>query len=203
MGKWYKVLDKYNCAKDGGTFDYTPYLDGTPVPIINDLKKCESGYHITKYWNMWLSSEDNNIYEVEPIGLVEDSEVGVVDKGICKSFKIINKLSVTYDNKSNTGDWNIGNCNTGDRNTGALNTIKPKVTQLFNKNISMRRYEKIRFPNYFYFELKKDYKKSWIESFNKASKEEIKDTIKLPNFSYTVFAKITGITKKMIQERLK
>jgi hypothetical protein len=64
-------------------------------------------------------------------------------------------------------------------------------------------YEKIVFPNYFYFELEKDYKESWIKSFNKATKKDVKDTIKLPNFSYKIFEEISGITEEMITVRLK
>ena len=84
-----------------------------------------------------------------------------------------------------------------------MNTITPPTVLLFNKTISRKIYDKIVFPNYFYFEIKKDYKQSWIESFSKATKEEITATTKLPNFNYAVFENITGITEKMITARLK
>jgi hypothetical protein len=34
-------------------------------------------------------------------------------------------------------------------------------------------------------------------------KEEIKQTIKLPNFDYRIFKEITGITKIMIDKKLR
>ena len=254
MNKYYKVLDKNNCAKDGGSFDYTEYINsGKEVPRIEDISLCNKGYHLTQYWNFWVTAEDNLIYEVEPIDVLKNDEVGVEEKIVCKSFKFIKQYKPIYDNNLNTGyyntgyyntgnrntgyyntgncntgicntgyrntgicntgyrntgdyntgDYNTGDYNTGNLNTGSFNTKKPKYTQLFNKNILFSEYKKIEFPKYFYFELKEDYKKSWIESFNNASKEEVEDTIKLPNFSYKIFEEITGISKKMIQERLK
>ena len=91
--------------------------------------------------------------------------------------------------------------------------------------------ENIVFPNYFYFDLTKwisssdmtdeekiqyplywitnwflktyEYKEARKMSFDKASKEEVEQTIKLQNFNYEIFEQITGITKKIIQDRLK
>lgn len=35
VDKYFKVLDKNNCAKDGGTFDYTKYIkSGKALPRI-------------------------------------------------------------------------------------------------------------------------------------------------------------------------
>ena len=39
-------------------------------------------------------------------------------------------------------------------------------------------------------------------SFDKATKEDIAKTLKLPNFNYEIFEIITGITKEMIDKRL-
>ena len=47
------------------------------------------------------------------------------------------------------------------------------------------------------------YKEAWKIAFDKASKDEIKETLKLPNFNYQIFEEITGISKKMIEEKLK
>ena len=46
------------------------------------------------------------------------------------------------------------------------------------------------------------YKEAWIKSFNDASKEDVAKTLKLPNFNYKIFEEVSGITKKMIQEKL-
>jgi len=308
---YYKVLDKDNHAKDGGNFNYNPYINGAlkgqPVPRVENPVKCESGYHLTTYWNMWLSKETDKIYEVEPIDIiVEDFESDVVDKLLCKSFKFIKQVTFKFDDKTNTGSWNTGisntgdsntgdrntgdrntgnwntgnsntgdsntgdrntgdrntgisntgdsntgdrntgirntgirntgnrntgdrntgdrntgnrntgdrntgNWNTGDCNTGSFNTKKPKYTQLFNKNILTTRYEKISFPDWLYFELKitegltnkQNYKISFINSFEKATKEELLATTKLPNFNYKIFEEISGITKKDFDKRLK
>jgi hypothetical protein len=104
----------------------------------------------------------------------------------------------------NTGNWNTGNWNTGNWNTGSFNTKKPDYYELFNKKIEKNIYESINFPSYFYFVLDSNlsYQENWIESFKKSSNEEIKRTINLPNFDYKIFEKITGITKKMIDDRL-
>ena len=105
----------------------------------------------------------------------------------------------------NTGYRNTGNWNTGSRNTGCFNTKTPEYYELFNQKITKKEYENTRFPNYFYFELEKNktYKECWNKSFKKATLEEIEQTIKLPNFNYEVFWKVTGITKKEIMTRLK
>ena len=46
------------------------------------------------------------------------------------------------------------------------------------------------------------YKEAWKESFNKTTKEDVKKTLALPNFNYKIFEEISGITKKMIQDKL-
>lgn len=91
--------------------------------------------------------------------------------------------------------------------------------------------ENIIFPSYFYFDLTKriyssdmtdkekeqyplywitnwflkkyDYKEARKIAFDKCSKKEVQQTIALPNFNYKIFKYITGITKKMIQDKLK
>ena len=98
---------------------------------------------------------------------------------------------------------------------------------MFNKDTNLKR-EDVEFPNYFYFNLtewikytkeeieedpkkkliggyhkKYGYKEAWKKAFKKASKKEIEQTIKLPNFDYKIFEEITGISKKMINSRLK
>ena len=103
----------------------------------------------------------------------------------------------------NTGNWNTGNWNTGNWNTGCFNTSRPKYVELFNKPILWEEYKNINFPAWFYFNLEgSDYKKAWKEAFSNATKEQLKDTIELPNFDYGVFEEITGISKKMINPNL-
>ena len=47
------------------------------------------------------------------------------------------------------------------------------------------------------------YKESFKESFNNADKNGIKQLLKLPNFDYNIFEEISGISKKMIKDKLK
>ncbi len=118
----------------------------------------------------------------------------------------------------NTGDRNTGEWNSGDFHTGYFNTTKEPPFLMFNKPCDISR-EDINFPDYFYFEVvewvddeehindgkyeSKDYKETFKESFNQTSKENIEKTLKLPNFDYKIFEEISGITKEMIEERIK
>ena len=102
----------------------------------------------------------------------------------------------------NTGDWNTGNWNIGSYHAGAFNTKVVEKVYLFDKEILKTDYDKIVFPQYFYFNLEKSYKTSWKKSFLTASQSEVKATIELPNFNYKVFQSVTGISKKMIEARL-
>ena len=296
--KFYKVLDKDNKSKDGGNFDYTEFLPkenkkGKWLPLIKDLKECKKGYHITNYWNMWISSEDNKIFEVEVKELQEKSEVGVIDKFVCGKFRFIKEVKVSFDissntgnrntgnrntgdrntgdsntgswntgdsntgswntgdsntgysntgnrntgdsntgswntgdsntgysntGNSNTGSWNTGNSNTGNRNTGNrntgswnnsnfnngfFNTKEVEVIKVFNKDCHKSIWDNCKKPSFIYFDLDKDYKKSFIKSFENTNKEDVELLLKLPNFDYKVFEKISGISKKMIENKLK
>jgi len=124
---------------------------------------------------------------------------------------------------SNSGNWNSGYCN-----SGYCNSDKPPI-RIFNKTTT-KKLEDINFPNYWCFDLnvwihqsnmtdeekeefgwykttegylkKIGYKEAWIKSFNDASKEDVAKTLKLPNFNYKIFEEVSGITKKMIQEKL-
>lgn len=55
----------------------------------------------------------------------------------------------------------------------------------------------------FFFKAGEDYKLSFIESFNKTTKEDVLLLLNLPNFDYDVFEDISGISKKMIENKLK
>ncbi len=267
---FYKVISIDNKAINGGNFDYTDYLPkgnkpGKWLPEIKDLKECESGYHITNYWNMWINSEDNKIFEVEVENIQEKDGVGVIDKYVCGKFRFVKEIKVKFDNKSNTGyrntgnsntgnwntgysntgysntgdsntgyrnagnsntgNWNTGYSNTGDSNTGYrnagnsntgnwntsnfntgfFNTEEVKIIKVFNKDCEKEIWNKCKKPNFIYFSLNEegDYKKSFKESFNKSNKEDVELLIILPNFNYKIFEEISGISEKMIKEKLK
>ena len=116
----------------------------------------------------------------------------------------------------NSGNWN--SCNF---ETGIFNSKNSKNIRVFNKNCLREKWDDAIKPNYFYFDLcifiywnemtdeeKKEnekafvlggylkeieYKKAWKLSFEKAEKQDIELTKKLPNFNAKVFYEITGI----------
>ena len=227
MTTYYKVISKDGQAKDGGKFDYTKYLPkndkpGKWLPKISDIKECEKGYHITPYWNMFISSESDLIFEVETRGLKSQQNTGVIEKAVCESIRFTKRFVPVYDTNSNTGNWNTGDrntgcrntgCrntgnwntgdwNTGNRNTGYLNTGTPPV-RIFNKETSIKA-DEIVFPVFFYFELssKNNYKQDFKKSFLETTKEDVEKLLKLPNFDYAIFEQISSISKKDIMKKL-
>lgn len=131
----------------------------------------------------------------------------------------------------NSGDLNSGNCNSGNCNSGHCNSDNPRI-RMFNKDTKLiMGQDNIDFPDYFYFDLTEwipiqkmtdaekekypdckvtigflrvhEFKEAWKLSFDKASKSDVKETLKLPNFDYKIFEEISGITKKMIDKKLK
>ena len=120
----------------------------------------------------------------------------------------------------NSGDCNSGNWNSGNCNSGFFNTNSPLV-RIFNKETNIP-FDDIDFPNFLYFDLtvwvshdtateeEKEVHKTEIETcggftkvipykeafriaWNKASKEEHKKLLKLPNWNNEIFKEISGI----------
>ena len=120
----------------------------------------------------------------------------------------------------NSGNCNSGDWNSGDWNSGFFNTDSPLV-RIFNKETNVSRND-IDFPNFLYFDLavwvshdtatdeeKKahkidietcggftkaiSYKEAFRVAWNKASKEEHKELLKLPNWNNEIFQEISGI----------
>ena len=122
--KWFKVVSKNLKAKDGGCFDYAPFVGSKKwTPIIKNVKVCSKGYHVTKYWNMFVSNNEDRIFEVEVKDLAgEEVLVGVCEKAVCSSIKLVKEFIPNYDTNRNTGNLNTGHWNTGDLNTGYRNT---------------------------------------------------------------------------------
>lgn len=165
--------------------------------------ECNAGDLNLGYWNTGKKNAGNCN--------TGDSNVGCRNSGDC-----------------NAGDYNVGSWNTGNWNAGFFNTGTPLI-RMFGKETSVS-WENIHFPRWLYFNLSEwvsafdmtdkekrehpkyettdgflrtvSYLEAWKLAFQKASVEEIKDTLQLPNFDYAIFEKITGITKKMIDEKL-
>ena len=115
----------------------------------------------------------------------------------------------------NSGSWNSGSCN-----SGFFNSDEPNI-RMFNKDTNLKRGD-INIPSWCYFSLTVwvshdtateeekekhkreietcggylktlDYKEAWKLAWSKASKEEHKQLLKLPNWNNKVFIEITGI----------
>ena len=120
----------------------------------------------------------------------------------------------------NSGDWNSGDWNSGNCNSGYFNTNTPTV-RMFNGE-TLYHVEDIDFPSFLYFDLtvwvshdtatkkeKREHKKEietcggylktleYQEAFrlawDKASKEEHKKLLALPNWDNEIFKEISGI----------
>jgi hypothetical protein len=120
----------------------------------------------------------------------------------------------------NTGDRNTGDWNTGYWNTGYLNTVEPTEYLFFNKPCSIPRDELV-FPNFFYFDLtewiyesdmtkeekeenpaykttsgylkSREYQEAWREAWDKATDEDRKKCLTLPNWDNEIFLEISGL----------
>ena len=93
----------------------------------------------------------------------------------------------------NTGNSNTGNWNIGDRHSGFFNTLPEKI-YMFNKPTNLRA-EDVKMPPWLN---SPDIKKS----FEAAPTEQILATINLPNFDYSIFERITGISKADFERKL-
>ena len=120
----------------------------------------------------------------------------------------------------NSGNWNSGNWNSGDWNSGFFNTDSPLV-RIFNKETTVSRRD-IDFPNFLYFNLTVwvshdtatdgerkmhkteietcggflktlSYKEAFRIAWDKASKEEHRKLLNLPNWNNEIFMEISGI----------
>ena len=124
----------------------------------------------------------------------------------------------------NSGDRNSGSWNSGDRNSGFFNSDEPNI-RMFNKDTNLKRGD-INIPSWCYFSLTVwvshdtateeekekykreietfggylktlEYKEAWKLAWSKASKEEHKQLLKLPNWNNKVFIEITGIDAEL------
>ena len=124
----------------------------------------------------------------------------------------------------NSGSWNSGSCNSGSCNSGFFNSDEPNI-RMFNKDTNLKRGD-INIPSWCYFSLTVwvshdtateeekekykreietfggylktlEYKEAWKLAWSKASKEEHKQLLKLPNWNNKVFIEITGIDAEL------
>ena len=94
---------------------------------------------------------------------------------------------------SNSGNRNSGDWNSGSRHSGAFCTGEPDTILVFDKPCSLRDWRDAYKPEFLYFNPGKDYKKSFVESWDKADKQDRERVRELPNFDADVFYEISGI----------
>ena len=78
------------------------------------------------------------------------------------------------------------------------------MTKWINES-SMTKEEKNKNPDYKTsggYLKKYEYKEAFIKSFEMATKEDTELLLRLPNFNYKIFEEISGITRKMINQKL-
>ncbi len=120
----------------------------------------------------------------------------------------------------NVGNRNVGNWNICDRSVGFCNTIEPKEYLFFNKPCSIP-IPDIQFPDFFFFDLTewieesnmtevekeqnptykttegylklKGNEQAWKESWDKATEDDKRICLSLPNWDNEVFKEISGI----------
>jgi hypothetical protein len=190
----------------------------------NNTGQDNSGYWNSGHWNSgnrnsgyWNSGNRNSGYWNSGNGNSGDRNSGYWNSG--------NRNS----GHRNSGHWNSGHWNSGDRNSGYFNIDEPKI-RIFGKETEVK-IEDINFPSYLYFNLTEwiiyenitdeekksypfakwtkgylrtyEYKKAFKNSFKKASKEDVKLTLELPNFDYEIFEDISGISKADFEKKLK
>ena len=124
----------------------------------------------------------------------------------------------------NSGSCNSGSWNSGSWNSGFFNSDEPNI-RMFNKDTNLKRGD-INIPSWCYFSLTVwvshdtateeekekykreietfggylktlEYKEAWKLAWSKASKEEHKQLLKLPNWNNKVFIEITGIDAEL------
>ena len=120
----------------------------------------------------------------------------------------------------NSGNWNSGDCNSGNWNSGFFNSDEPNI-RMFNKETKLKRSD-VDIPDWCYFDLTVwvshdtatdkekiehkqeietcggflktlEYKEAWRLAWDKATKEEHKKLLSLPNWDNEIFKEISGI----------
>ena len=172
-----------------------------------------SGYCNSGYWNSgnhnsgnWNSGDCNSGYCNSGNWNSGNHNSGNWNSGYCNS------------GNWNSGNHNSGNWNSGYCNSGYCNSDRPPI-RIFNQYTDV---EEINFPNFFYFDMtifvsydtatdderkqhKKDievcggflktipYKEAWRRSWDKATDEDRRKVLQLPNWNNEIFKEISGI----------
>lgn len=215
----YKATDMNGCCR-GFKFEVgKTYTKDTPKEeleccIDKVFHFCRELFAIEKESNYRLS--ESRLFEVIAGDYVRSGDMyGTNSLTILREIKEDEKLELINSGNCNSGDWNSGNWN-----SGFFNSNEPNI-RMFNKDTNFKR-DEIDIPSWCYFNLtvwvshdiatskekeehKKEietsggylktleYKEAWRLAWNKASKEEHEQLLKLPNWNNEVFKEITGI----------
>jgi hypothetical protein len=208
-------MSKNNTGIDNsGNYNSGDYNSGNYNSGYRNSGNCNSGNYNSGYRNSGNCNSGNCNSG--------DRNSGDYNSGNCNSgdrnsgdYNSGNYNSGNY----NSGNYNSGNYNSGDRNSGWFNTNEPKM-RFFNKDSNMTYSEFIKNPIVYpdlkicvwvsYKDLPKDeqttdtknmngklktltYKEAWGEYWGRASDDDKKWFMNLPNFDAKIFEEITGI----------
>ena len=214
----YKATDKYGCCR-GFKFEvgktYTKDIPKEELECCTDtvFHFCRELSAIEKESNYKLS--ESRLYEVFAGDYVRSGDMyGTNSLTILREIEGEEKLELI-----NSGSWNSGSWN-----SGFFNSDEPNI-RMFNKDTNLKRGD-INIPSWCYFSLTVwvshdtateeekekykreietfggylktlEYKEAWKLAWSKASKEEHKQLLKLPNWNNKVFIEITGIDAEL------
>ena len=214
----YKATDKYGCCR-GFKFEvgktYTKDIPKEELECCTDtvFHFCRELSAIEKESNYKLS--ESRLYEVFAGDYVRSGDkYGTNSLTILREIEGEEKLELI-----NSGSWNSGSWN-----SGFFNSDEPNI-RMFNKDTNLKRGD-INIPSWCYFSLTVwvshdtateeekekykreietfggylktlEYKEAWKLAWSKASKEEHKQLLKLPNWNNKVFIEITGIDAEL------
>ena len=181
---------------------------------------CNSGDYNSGSWNSgsWNSGDCNSGDCNSGDCNSGDCNSGFRNSGDCNSG--FRNSGDCNNGDCNSGSCNSGSWNSGSWNSGFFNSDEPNI-RMFNKDTNLKRGD-INIPSWCYFSLTVwvahdtateeekekhkremetcggylktlDYKEAWKLAWSKASKEEHKQLLKLPNWNNKVFIEITGI----------
>ena len=213
----YKAFDENLCCR-GFQFEVgETYETGKQK---NELKLCtDTVFHFCRELHKIESESNYTVSKSRICEVIAEGDI-VTDGDKYGTNKLTILREIPREELNEYNNCNSGNWNSGYWNSGYFNSDEPNI-RMFNKDTMFKR-EDVHIPSWCYFDLtvwvshdtateqeketyKKEievcggflktleYKEAWKLAWDKASKEEHKELLKLPNWDNEVFKKITGI----------